>query len=200
LLDAAESAFGSRGWAQTRVEDIAQAAGVSAATAYNHFPTKHALLAQVYAPLIDPLLVQARSDIATGRPVVEALNDQVRALCRVCTRNRTLTAAFSAAVAEYTIKIGRLPDPSDDGDPRTLVPMPEALELLIEHGQRTGELRTYPSARDVSGLLIDIVLTRNVNRPEETPDAAAELLLSVMFGVLQPELAAGAERPFRLAH
>jgi AcrR family transcriptional regulator len=199
LLDAADSAFGSRGWAQTRVEDIAQAAGVSAATAYNHFPTKHALLAQVYAPLIDPLLVQARSDIATGRPVVEALDDQVRALCRVCARNRTLTAAFSAAVAEYTIKIGRMPDPADGADPRTLVPMPEALELLIEHGQRTGELRTYPSARDVSGLLINTILTRNVNRPEEPPEIVAELLLSVMFGVLQPEIAAGAERPFRHA-
>lgn len=199
LLDAADSAFGSRGWARTRVEDIAQSAGVSAATAYNHFPTKHALLAQVYAPLIDPLLVQARSDIATGRPVVEALEDQVRALCRVCARNQTLTAAFSAAVAEYTIKIGRLPDPDDEGDPRTLVPMPEALELLINHGQHTGELRPYPSARDVSGVLINTMLTRIVNRPDETPEIAAELLLSVMFGVLQPEITAGAERPFRHA-
>jgi AcrR family transcriptional regulator len=200
LLDAADSAFGSRGWAHTRIEDIAQSAGVSAATAYNHFPTKHALLAQVYAPLIDPLLVQARNDIATGRPVIEALEDQVRALCRVCARNRMLTAAFSAAVAEYTVKIGRMPDPSDEADPRVLVPMPEALELLIGHGQRTGALRAYPSARDLSGLLINIALTRNVNRQEETPEIAAELLLSVMFGVLQPEIAAGAERPFRHAH
>ncbi|MBV9920544.1 MAG: TetR family transcriptional regulator [Pseudonocardia sp.] len=32
LLDAADSAFGSRGWARTRVEDIAQSAGVSAVT------------------------------------------------------------------------------------------------------------------------------------------------------------------------
>src|ERR1700733_14492149 len=93
LLDAADAAFGSRGWARTRVEDIAQSAGVSAATAYNHFPTKHALLAQVYAPIVSPLLVQARRDIVTSRPVAEALDDQVRALCRVCARNRMLSAA-----------------------------------------------------------------------------------------------------------
>jgi len=86
LLDAADSAFGSRGWARTRVEDVAQSAGVSAATAYNHFPTKHALLAQVYAPIINPLLAAAREDITAGRPVVEALTDQVRALCRLCAR------------------------------------------------------------------------------------------------------------------
>ncbi len=144
LLDAADSAFGSRGWARTRVEDIAQSAGVSAATAYNHFPTKHALLAQVYAPITGLLLAQARSDIAAGRPVVEALDDQVRALCRVCARNRTLTAAFFAAVSEYTIKSGGLADPSDEADPRTLVPMPEALQLLIEHGQRDRRAAALP--------------------------------------------------------
>ena len=200
LLDAADSAFGSRGWARTRVEDIAQSAGVSAATAYNHFPTKHVLLAQVYAPITDLLLVQAHSDIAAGRPVVEALDDQVRALCRVCTSNRRLTAAFCAAVAEYTIKSGGLADPSDEADPRTLVPMPEALELLIEHGRRTGELRPYPSAKDVSGLLINTVLARSVNRPDETPEATAELLLTVMFGALQPERLLGAQRPFQHIH
>ena len=199
LLDAADSAFGSRGWARTRVEDIAQSAGVSAATAYNHFPTKHALLAQVYAPIINPLLVQARQDIAAGRPVTEALSDQVRALCRLCARNRVLTSAFYAAASEYTIKIGALPDPGDDADPRTLVPMTEALELLIGYGQAAGELRAYPSARDLSGLLVNTVLIRNVNRPGESADITAELLLTVMFGTLRPEELVGAERPFPAA-
>jgi len=199
LLDAADSAFGSRGWARTRVEDIAQSAGVSAATAYNHFPTKHALLAQVYAPIINPLLVQARQDVAAGRPVTEALSDQVKALCRLCARNRVLTSAFYAAASEYTIKIGALPDPDDEADPRTLVPMTEALELLIGHGQATGELRSYPSARDLSGLLVNTVLIRNVNRPGERAETTAELLLTVMFGALRPEVLAGAERPFLAA-
>ena len=196
LLDAADSAFGSRGWSRTRVEDIAQSAGVSAATAYNHFPTKHALLAQVYAPIISPLLVQAQRDIAADRPVTQALEDQVRALCRLCARNRTLTAAFFAAVSEYTIKVGGLPDSADDVDPRTLVPMPERLGLLIEHGQRSGELRPYPSAQDMSGLLVDTVLARNVNRPAETRyHGRAATHCDVRHTV--PELAAGAERPFR---
>ena len=199
LLDAADSAFGSRGWARTRVEDIAQSAGVSAATAYNHFPTKHALLAQVYAPIINPLLAAARQDIAAHRPVMESLSDQVRALCRLCARNRTLTSAFYAAASEYTIKIGALPDPDDDADPRTLVPMTEALELLIAYGQSIGELRSYPSARDLSGLLVNTVLIRNVNRPGESADTTAELLLTVMFGALRPEVLVGAERPFPAA-
>jgi len=196
LLDAADSAFGSRGWARTRVEDIAQSAGVSAATAYNHFPTKHALLAQVYAPIINPLLAAARQDIAAARPVMESLSDQVKALCRLCARNRTLTSAYFAAASEYTIKVGALPHRDDDADPRTLVPITEALELIIGHGQGLGELRSYPSARDLAELLVDTLLVRNVNRPDESHETTAELLLTVMFGALRPEALGSAERPF----
>jgi hypothetical protein len=143
--------------------------------------------------------VQARQDIAAGRPVTEALSDQVRALCRLCARNRVLTSAFYAAASEYTIKIGALPDPGDDADPRTLVPMTEALELLIGYGQAAGELRPYPSARDLSGLLVNTVLIRNVDRPGESADITAKLLLTVMFGSLRPEELVGAERPFPAA-
>jgi hypothetical protein len=130
---------------------------------------------------------------------MEALSDQVRALCRLCARNRTLTSAFYAAASEYTIKIGDLPSPDDDADPRTLVPMTEALELLIAHGQSVGELRPYPSARDLSGLLVNTVLIRNVSRPGENADTTAELLLTVMFGTLRPEVIIGADRPFPAA-
>jgi AcrR family transcriptional regulator len=199
LLDAADSAFGSRGWARTRVEDIAQSAGVSAATAYNHFPTKHALLAQVYAPIINPLLAAACQDIAAARPVMEALSDQVKALCRLCARNRTLTSAYFAAASEYTIKVGALPDRDDDADPRTLVPITEALELIIGHGQSLGALRSYPAARDLAELLVDTLLVRNVNRPDESHERTAELLLTVMFGALRPEVLVSAERPFSAA-
>jgi AcrR family transcriptional regulator len=197
LLDAADTAFGSRGWARTRMEDIAQAANVSAATAYNHFPTKHALLGHVYAQYVKALMVQAQADIASGRHIVEAIEDQVRALCRLSVRNRALTAALWAAVTEYTNKLGGPPDPHDDADPRTLAPVPNALQALIEHGQRTGELRSYPPAGEISGILVNTLLARSVSRPREVPDATAELLLSVLFGCLKPDLLMARDRPFR---
>ncbi|MCW2719769.1 MAG: hypothetical protein QOG20_4934 [Pseudonocardiales bacterium] len=185
------------------MEDVAQAAGVSAATAYNHFPTKHALLGHVYRPLVRPLITQAEHDITAGRSMAEAVNDQVRALCRICDRYRTLTASFWSAVQEYTIRVEGPADPTDDVDPRTLAPIPEALRLLVEHGQRTGELRPYPPAGEISTMIVNLLLLRSVNRPDESPEAAAELLLTVMFGSLRPELlmtADGDERPFRRTH
>jgi len=202
LLDAADSTFGSRGWARTRMEDIAQAAGVSAATAYNHFPTKHALLGHVYQPLVRPLIVQARRDIEAGRSMVAAVEDQVRALCRVSDRYRKLTAAHWSAVQEYTIRVGGPADPDDEDDPRTLAPIPEALRLLIAHGQETGELRSYPAASEVSTLVVNLLLLGSVHRPAEATQATAELLLTVVFGSLRPELllvTASDGRPFRRA-
>jgi AcrR family transcriptional regulator len=199
LLDAADATFGARGWADTRMEDIAAAAGVSAATAYNHFPSKHALVGCVYDPLVRPLLSEAEHDIATGRPVVDALTDQIRALARISQRNRRLTAAFWSAVEEYTIKVSGPPDPADDIDPRTLAPVPEPLRMLIEHGQATGELRPFPSALDASGMVVNLLLLRSMNGPEEPAELTAELLLTVLFGMLRPDLLAkaGADgRPF----
>jgi AcrR family transcriptional regulator len=199
LLDAADATFGARGWANTRMEDIAAAAGVSAATAYNHFPSKHVLVGCVYGPLVRPLLSEAKHDIAVGRPVVDALTDQIRALARISQRNRKLTAAFWSAVEEYTIRVSGPPDPMDDIDPRTLAPVPEPLRILIEHGQCSGELRPFPSALEASGIVVNLLLLRSISRPEEPAELTAELLLTVLFGMLRPELLANAgvdERPF----
>jgi AcrR family transcriptional regulator len=182
------------------MEDIAAAAGVSAATAYNHFPSKHALVGHLYSPLIQPLLVQAERDIAEHRPVVDALCDQVKALVRITYRYRTLTAAFWSAVQEYTIRVAGPADPTDDIDPRTLAHIPQSIRVLVEHGQRTGEVRRFPSALEVSGLIANTLLLRSVNRPHETPEDTSEILLTVMFGMLRPELLADAGpdgRPFR---
>jgi AcrR family transcriptional regulator len=203
LLDAADTTFGSRGWARTRMEDIAAAAGVSAATAYNHFPTKHALVGHVFGPIIRPLRVQAEHDIAVGRPAADALKDQVIGLARLSGRYRTLMSAFWSAVEDYTARVGALADPDApdaDADPRLIAPVPLPLKLLIEYGQQRGELRGYPEATDLSGMVVTMLLARAVNRPEESPADLAEMLLTVMFGALKPELLLVdpcAERPFR---
>ena len=136
LLGAADPAFAARGWARTRVEDIASAAGVSNATAYNHFPSKHALIGHVYAPLVQTLRTQAYRDIAAGRPVVPALIDHLRALVRIAWRNRGLTAALSAGIADYSIKVGRPADPHDENDPRVLAPIGDVAIELIARGQQ----------------------------------------------------------------
>lgn len=197
LLDAADATFGSRGWARTRMEDVAAAAGVSPATAYNHFSSKHALLGHVYGPLVSPLVTQAERDITAGRPMVDALVDQVKALSRTTFRNQTLTAAFWAAIHEYSARAAGAAEAGNDVDPRVLAPIPASLRMLIEHGQASGELRTFPPAREFSAIIVNLLLQECVNRPHEPPENTSELLLTVMFGALRPDLVAARDRPFR---
>jgi AcrR family transcriptional regulator len=204
LLDAADANFGARGWNRTRMEDIAATAGVSPATAYNHFPSKHALIGHVYAPLVASLVRQAEQDRRAGRPVVEALYDQINALTRTSWRHRGLTAAFWYALQDYVAtRVGGPPDPADTGDPRTLAPVPDAVLGLVRDGQASGELRPYPPALEISGLIVNTLLLRAVNRPHEPPEQTAELLLTVLFGTLKPELLCSVpqdERPFAGGH
>ncbi len=200
LLGAADPAFAARGWARTRVEDIASAAGVSNATAYNHFPSKHALIGHVYAPLVQTLRTQAYRDIATGRPVVPALIDHLRALVRIAWRNRGLTAALSAGIADYAVKVGRPADPHDENDPRVVAPVADVAIELISRGQQSGELRSWPPADEVGTMIINLLLLRAVGRPHDPPELTAELMLTLLFGALRPELLSDAgpdSRPFR---
>uniref|UniRef100_UPI0015F0ABD2 TetR/AcrR family transcriptional regulator n=1 Tax=Pseudonocardia pini TaxID=2758030 RepID=UPI0015F0ABD2 len=200
LLDAADANFGTRGWARTRMEDIAATAEVSPATAYNHFASKHTLIGHVYKPLVAALVAQADQDRADGRPLADALKDQVSALTRMAFRNRGLTAALWFAINDYAG--GRPSGPSDPGDPddpRVLAPIPDTMVGLIADGQESGEYRRYPEAAEVAALAANMVMIRSVNRPHEPPEHAAELLLTVIFGLLKPELLQDAERPFSRA-
>lgn len=199
LIAAADTAFSAHGWAATRVDAIAEAAGVSAATAYNHFPTKHTLVAAVFEPHVRPLLQQAEQDIADGRPVVDALADQVRALARLSYHHRGLTAAFTAAVLDYTIRVGRAPDPTDLADPRIVAPVTRPLLELIEHGQVAGELRPYPPAVEISGMIVNLLLVRSINRTAERPEVTADLLLTMLWGALRPDLLDAAPQQGRQA-
>ncbi len=187
LIAAADSAFSRRSWPATRMEDIAEAAGVSAATAYNHFPTKHALIGTVFEPHVRSLGVQADRDLAAGRPVVEAITDQIQALARLSWYHRGLTAAFTAAALDYTIRVGRGADPDDHADPRNIAPINRPLLHLVERGQATGELRRHPPAVEITGMIINLLLVRSLNRKDEPPEVTADLLLVMLLGALRPE-------------
>jgi AcrR family transcriptional regulator len=197
LLDAADTTFATRGWARTRIEDIATTAEVSAASAYNHFASKHTLIGHVYAPYVSALVAQADRDRERGRDLVAALKDQVSALTRMTSRNQGLTAAFWFALNDYAgSRPGGPPDPDDPDDPRVLAPIPATVLGLIADGQASGEFRTFPDAVDIAGTIANMLLIRTVNRPHEPPERTAELLLTVMLGLLKPELLQNDERPF----
>ena len=191
LLEAAAELFAAQGWLPTRLEDVARRAGVSTATTYNHFPTKHALISHVYAPLIAPPLERARVLLADGRDVVEVLEEHVRDLAAVTRENEALTVPFVFAVQDHSARTGRAPDPADTAA--------QMLVELIVRGQAEGSLRPFPPGPDFATQVLNLLLLRVMNRRGESAELTAEIVLTVLFGALRPEVLveAGREgRPF----
>ena len=73
--------FDERGYDGATVNDVAEAAGVSAMTVYRHFPTKEDLvLADQNGPLIAELIAATPSELPLVRRIGRALVDSARTL------------------------------------------------------------------------------------------------------------------------
>ncbi|MFI6165476.1 TetR/AcrR family transcriptional regulator [Nocardia sp. NPDC051052] len=183
LITAAKGHFAARGWQATRVEDIARDAGVSVATAFNHF-NKQALLGHVYAPLFEPLLAGATADIEHETDPTEALTRHVREFAAICRKHQTLTVALLAAVLEQTVSVSGPSAIGDESDVRNIVPLPKPMIDLIAYGQRAHRFRSYPSSSDAGVYHTNALVLRVMTRPKESASTTATLVLSQMLPAL----------------
>ncbi|MFI9116424.1 TetR/AcrR family transcriptional regulator [Streptomyces venezuelae] len=92
LLAVGARLFAAHPYADVLMEDVAEAAGVSRALLYRHFPSKHALFAAVYRQAADQLLADTRFETADS--LVEQLTQglDVHLDYFVANRNAVLTA------------------------------------------------------------------------------------------------------------
>jgi AcrR family transcriptional regulator len=96
LIAAAKSAFDEAG-AQVSLEQIARRAGVGIATLYRHFPTRDALLAEVYRHALRQL-AEAAPRLIADRPPVEALRSWMGLFVEYLATKRIVGPALSATV------------------------------------------------------------------------------------------------------
>jgi AcrR family transcriptional regulator len=94
LLDAAKAAFAEKG-ADASLEEIARGAGVGIGTLYRHFPTRDALVEQVYRNE-SAQLNQAAADLAATRPPVEALRLWMRLFVDYLATKQIMAEALAA--------------------------------------------------------------------------------------------------------
>jgi len=108
ILDAGERLFAERGYAETTMEDIAQAANVAMRTIYLHFESKSALLLAHFDGWLD-----AFTTAICERPVTEPVDDAVAA---------ALHRIVEQGWADHSYGEMALPHPTvqfiGDGDPQ----------------------------------------------------------------------------------
>lgn len=188
LLAVGARLFAAHPYDDVQMEQVAEAAGVSRALLYRHFPNKHALFAAVYRQASDRLLAETRIDPAES--LVDQLVQGMDVHLDYFVANRNAVLAANRVLA---------------GDPVIGTIMTNELDAL-----RTRLLTVLPladaSAREtVSGVLkswlvfVQILCVDWLTEETCTRTQLRDICVGAALGALQPLLpadsAAAADRP-----
>lgn len=149
-----------------KLNEIAKAAGVGQGTLYRHFPTREALLAEVYHQDVE-VLVMAAPALLAEHPPVQALAVWFRRVAAYARVKRGVFAAVTSAVQH-------------DLSGASLGPIGDAISTLLDAGKAEGSIRPDVDARDV--ILLIGYLTR---LDENEWDVRAFHLLDVILDGLR---------------
>ncbi|MFJ4525655.1 TetR/AcrR family transcriptional regulator [Streptomyces sp. NPDC088810] len=178
LLAVGARLFATHPYADVLMEDVAEAAGVSRALLYRHFPSKQALFAAVYQQAADQLLAETRLDPAAS--LVEQLEQGLDVHLDYFVANRNAVLAANRVLA---------------GDPVIQTIMTNELDAL-----RTRLLAVLPLADEsaheaVSGVLkswlvfVQVLCVDWLTHETCTRAQLRDVCIGAAIGALRPLLA-----------
>ena len=153
VLDAALAMFVEKGFAATKVDEVARAAGVSKGLVYLYFPSKEALLEGIVQRALAPIADHAVDSLAqiAGDPR-EAITQLLTMLCR------HLADPAKLAVPKLILsEVSRFPELAAMYRREVLDKVRPALETLLARGVANGHLRPIDpemAVRSVIGPLL----------------------------------------------
>ena len=153
ILEAARARFGARGSSEVTMAEVAEVAGVSRATVFNHFGSKHALVEAVTETVFagyESILDRALADRDTPVPLL------VRALFELMGRGIEGDRAFYRIAFR---EIARLNVGLEEGGvtQQARQRAVERLVHLLTRGQARGELRTAFDPQDLATAFDSLV-------------------------------------------
>lgn len=143
ILDAAVREFSAKGFKETSVADIMNAADLGIGTFYNYFQSKEEVLMCLLARLVDEVDAGLNELRAAKRPSYELLEAGSRITARFLDENRFVLPLFLSAAEHSAMPAGHqdraMPAPG----------FKPVFEDIVRQGQKDGELR-----RDVPAEII----------------------------------------------
>jgi TetR/AcrR family transcriptional regulator, cholesterol catabolism regulator len=188
LIAAAAQLFDRKGYAETTVEDIARAVGLSKASLYNYVTNKAEILVWIHNDTIEPFLGKLSRNVATGVNPKAALHEMVVDILEVMDSK----AGYLRVFFEHHREI---PEPMRSEVGKQREHYLELVEHLIAEGIRIG------SFRDVNIRLTALSLFGMTNwtyqwyRPGGTfgHQAVAEHILDLFLRGVEAQPAVGIE-------
>jgi AcrR family transcriptional regulator len=161
VLEAAGAVFAEHGL-DVSLNEIARRAGVGNATLYRHFPTREALVAELFERQMECYLATAEQ-AATSEDPSAAFRQCITATCELQATNRTL--------ADLLVSLQPVSPRVDEMRTRQYA----AISTVIERAVRAGVVRADLRAADVAVLLVaNAGLIRRT--ADDAPGASARLV------------------------
>jgi AcrR family transcriptional regulator len=138
ILDAAVRVFAHKGFHTSRVGDIAEEAGIAHGLLYHYFSSKDEVLETIFRDNWTLLLDRIHAVEESDEPAREQLGHVAAILLRTWRHEPDVVRVLVREIArspELQQRIGELVKPID------------AIQRIVEHGQRTGEFRTDLDSR-----------------------------------------------------
>ncbi|SDD30646.1 TetR/AcrR family transcriptional regulator [Paraburkholderia lycopersici] len=153
ILDAALAEFSERGFASTRIDDIAARAGLSKGGVYTHFRSKDAVLEALLGLLLNASVLDERA-LTAGEVTVERVIDLLAGeLYTWCTRE-PFVATFRLLMAESVRLPGLVEQWREQAESAYVI----AVGKMVRKGVMQGHLR--PGAATKNPLLLIAPITQ----------------------------------------
>lgn len=185
LLATALEVFGERGYAATRLEDVAARAGVTRGAVYHHFRDKAALYAETLAEAWRTVTAPVFAHLSGDGPALRRLERFLVAYCAALEQDRRFKALLSLTTAPVD---GPAAEAGLADKQRALRAWLDQITALLEEAAAGGELRdeVTPSeaARVVlcflNGVTTTVLVTDGLISPaSESPRLVAAVLRGI---------------------
>jgi len=186
ILGAAFEEFATHGYAATRLDDVAQRAGIAKGTIYLYFKDKQQLFRAAVRSLI-----QKRFDAVVGAlsgPAEGLLRELLSRMYTQVVRNDRARSIVRMLVAES----GKFPQLSDIYHREVIAPGMEAMRLVVQRGIASGEFRNtraveFPQILAAPGILAIVWKLLHGDRHRLDLDAYRQAHLEFVLRSLRKE-------------
>ena len=165
LLETAKAVFADKG-PDVSLDEIARAAKVGIGTLYRHFPTRDALVVEVYRNETRQL-AEAATELAETRAPVEALREWLRLFVDHLATKRVMAEALDSMVGS-----------TSDLYAASGAQVTTAISMLVDRAVANGDIRLLIEPLDLLRALFGVANVAAGAHPEESAKRLVDILIA----------------------
>jgi len=155
LLESALRVFSEKGYAATRLSDIAVAAGVTRGAIYHHFGNKKELFIALFKDRADPYFQVVSEILSMESSPLEKIGQLMKTMMQNFEEDERFQADERLRMRHSSplTEINEIKDILFENINRTLI----LAEQVVQAGQKAGEIRNDLDARDIVVFLFSLI-------------------------------------------